>query len=368
MWNTAWNQQAARAGRSLSEQVLSNGGVRMACRWEDESEELMTELEQFLWPWFTRVAAGTPPHWRLTLKPARAFPEAWRRACTAPLQIRQSPVPLFNLAALSGRSGSGALLAWDPHMQVGYQVDQDRGELDFFGDADSAFVHLIELVGHYALLIEQSRETLVLKAAALHRIGTQEVLAIGGAHEESKTNTLLSHIASGDCGYFSGSRLLLNVEDGHAAVRGWPDYPQLSVGTLRAHPFLARRLGLRLSDARGRALPADHQLLVPPEDFLQAIGQPRLTRGRLAGLLLPRTQPRALSSCSSAGAREKGAVDPAELFEWPQRSITARWHGLPFAQNPHAEQVSDAAWAVLRELPWLRPSSPGLAAAAMELL
>lgn len=354
----------------MNEQVLSNGGVRLACRWEAESAELMATLEQFLWPWFVRVSAATPSHWRLRLRPARAFPDAWRKACTQPLHIRQSSAPLFNLRVLSGYNESGALLAWDGLAQVGYHIDQERGDVDFFGETDSGFVHLIELVRYYGLLIEQSRGTLVLHAAAVHEVDTQEVLAIVGAKGAGKTTTLLSHIASGAYSYFSGDKLLLNLEDGKASVRGWPDYPHLGIGTLRAHPLLARRLGVRLIDNQGRALPPDQKVLVPPEDFLQAIGQPRLARGRLAGLLLPRVQQRAPAEEQLLSARDKDAVDPTQLFEWPHRFVAARWHGLPLVRGPHSDHIGDAAWAQLKKLPWLRPRTPGLAAASatMELL
>jgi hypothetical protein len=348
--------------------LLTNGVIRLVCRWAQEAAPLRAALEEFLWPWFTRAQApqAQPVDLTLTLLPASAFPAEARAACTEPVPIRRSTAAIFNLEVLCGHGPSGELAAWDAERQVGYLIDGERAEVRFYGTREAGFVHLIELVRYYGLLVEQARGTLVLHASAVSHRSTREVVGIVGAKGAGKTTTMLSMVASGDYTYFSGDKLLLRLEDGELRVRGWPDYPHIGIGTLGAHAALAARLGISLHADDGSPLPPRHKVLVPPQQFLQAIGAPTVVAGRLSLLMLPAVDERRRTGEIALDSGDKDSVGSATLFEWPHQFVTACWHGLPHALGRYVPQVPAGTWEALKSIPWIRKFGSQPRAQAME--
>lgn len=346
--------------------VLTNGGIRLACRWEDEAGPLQSALEEFLQPWFSQANGPQPADLTLTLLPPSAFPAAARAACVEPVSIRRSTAAIFNLEVLLGRCPSGELAAWDETRQVGYLIDGAQADVRFFGAPDTGFIHLIEFVRYYGLLVEQARGTLVLHASAVSRRWTHEVVGIVGAKGAGKTTTMLSMVASGEYAYFSGDKLLLRLEDGELRVRGWPDYPHIGIGTLGSHPVLAARLGVALHAADGSPLAPEHKVLVPPRQLLQAIGASAIAAGRLSLLMLPDVGERSRSGEIALDGGEKDRIGPADLFEWPHQFIAACWHGLPLARHGHSADVPADAWEALKGIPWIRKFGTRPRAGAVE--
>lgn len=338
----------------MSVQLLSNGKTVIELHTGPDSEALASALRSFLSPWFALVPDGARADLMLALEPAAAFPGAWRAACTQPLVIRRSTAAMFNLTVLSGQGEGGLLLAWDPQREVGYAIDRVRRHVTFYGDASRAFIHLIELVRYYVLLIEQSLGTLVLHASAVSGLHDGEVTGIVGAKGAGKTTTMLSLVASGEYHYFSGDKLLLDQVDGVLRVRGWPDYPHIGLGTLRQHPALCERLGVALQADDGMSLPDQHKVLIEPARLLAALGQPARTEGRLKRLVLPQVDPSRRLAHAELSQAEKSEVNIDDLFEWPSRFYTATWHGMEPVRGLGAEEPDPDLVAALRLLPWER--------------
>lgn len=336
----------------MSSVVLGNGVVQLGLRWTDATAALAQALMDFLQPWFVPVAAERKANLTVSLRPSAEFGAGWRARCAEPFVLRRSSAAIFNLEVKRGVSAEGLKLAWDEQRDVGYAIDSVAACVDLYGEAGTAFIHLIELVRYYGLLTEQAHGTVVLHSAAVRRRDSDDVVALVGAKGAGKTTTMLSLLATGDYVYFSGDKLLLDRSDGGLRVRGWPDYPHVGIGTLRNHAELARRLGVGLDADDGTPLPDQHKVLLEPSRYLAAIGRPSQARGRLSRVILPRIHEGGQTQHSAVGRGEKEAVPADDLFEWPHQFVTATWHGLPWATHSYSAEVPSGLMRALRNLPW----------------
>ncbi|MES2743614.1 MAG: hypothetical protein V4754_22050 [Pseudomonadota bacterium] len=336
----------------MSELVLSNGRFGLQLTWQAASAALVTRLRAFLTPYFAPCAGpDTPPvDLRIDLLPAEQFGQDWRARCTIPFALRASSAAMFNLNVVLGQDGQ-AQLAWDPLRAVGYRIDAGAARVAFYGD-DAAFIHLIELVRYYGLLVEQAKGSVVLHSAAVIARDGEQVHAIVGPKGAGKTTTMLAMIASGHYRYFSGDKVLLDLQDGVLRARGWPDYPHVGLGTLRQHPVLAARLGVAFSAPDGSALSDRHKVLIDPALLMASIETSATGSGRLGALILPSVDTDGDGSQRALGAAEKDGVSADQLFEWPHEFGTARWHGIEPAGLDLSKQVPPAIAAALRATPW----------------
>ncbi|WP_246794134.1 hypothetical protein [Burkholderia perseverans] len=312
--------------------LLSNQRYTLELSPHHADPALVTRLTQFLSPYFSEPAShgeAVPEiDLRLALHAPDAFEAAWIARCTTPAIIRETTAPGFTLRVLLARE-DGVLLAWDPELRVGYRIEPARRQVDFYGAAN-AFIHLIELVRYYGLLVEQWKGTAIMHASAVAtRAG--EIIAIGGVKGAGKTTTMLDLVASGEYLYFSGDKLLLDVVDGRVRARGWPDYPHVGVGTLRSHPELAEQLGLAAVAADPAVADTDKRLC-PPEAMRRALAASDAGTGWLASVCLPEVSAPGPFRIDALGpAPIAAALRAPGLFEWPHRFITSTWHGLPAA-------------------------------------
>ncbi len=353
----------------MSTSLLSNGRYTIALSEHGQDATLAHRLRAFLHPYFTSVApaalttalSATDPgdsiDLHLTLHDADAFESTWIDACTLPLTIRDTTAIGFTLRVLTTPPGdaksaadsaaksaeksakNAAVIfaddrvspqpwyAWDPVLHVGYRIDRGQRRVDFYGNPN-AFIHLIELVRYYGLLVEQAKGTAIMHASAVMSRDGGDVIAIGGIKGAGKTTTMLDLVLSGDYLYFSGDKLLLDVVDGKVRARGWPDYPHVGLGTLRSHPALADRLGFSAL-VTDPTIADTEKRLCAPEAMRAALDGADIGVGWLSTVMLPNVSvPGAMRTLALEPTGIADAIQMDGLFEWPHRFITSTWHGL----------------------------------------
>ncbi|WP_321817248.1 MULTISPECIES: hypothetical protein [unclassified Paraburkholderia] len=336
-------------------ELLSNQRYTIELSHHSVNPALPTRLVQFLLPYFTPSAgfSGTTPEadLYLALHDPDAFDSNWVALCDRPATIRETTAPGFTLRVNTAQY-DGLLFAWDSELRVGYRFDTTQRRVDFYGGTN-AFIHLIELVRYYGLLVEQSKGTAIMHASAVAtRAG--DILAIGGVKGAGKTTTMLDLVASGDYLYFSGDKLLLDVVDGKIRARGWPDYPHVGVGTLRSHPELAEQLGLAGIAADPTFADTDKRLCAP-EAMRAALPASPAGCGRLAMVCLPDVSAPGPFRIHALSSEEIGqALRTPGLFEWPHRFITSTWHGLPaaLASVDFTDSIPDALTNAFSSIAW----------------
>lgn len=313
----------------MSSQYLSND--RYCFELDDQTAHcsLAQRLRTFLSPYFFVPPPGRVASVDLILRlhDVAAFRAQWRDACQTPMLIRETHAPGFTLRVLRGHDPKTGLdYAWDSATEVGYRIDRARHIVDFYGD-EGAFIHLIELVRYYGLLVEQAKGSVIMHASAVvARDGA--IIAIGGAKGAGKTSTMLDLVLSQDYRYFSGDKLLLDIVDGHVRARGWPDYPHIGIGTLRAHPALAQRLKLA-QIANDQSNADTDKCLCLPQTLWAALQTSTEGCGRLSMVMLPNVASGgALQVDSLNRTAILGHIRSSTLFEWPHRFVTSTWHGL----------------------------------------
>ncbi|ATV18222.1 hypothetical protein A584_03560 [Pseudomonas syringae pv. theae ICMP 3923] len=313
----------------MSSRYLCNGRYRLELDDRASGSALAQRLCVFLAPYFVEVNDEGHSIIDLTVRlhDSAAFRTEWVGLCVTPRIIRETYAPGFTLRVLCGHDPQTALdNAWDPDTRVGYRIDRARRCVDFYGD-DNAFIHLIELVRYFGLLVEQAKGSVVMHASAV--VGKDGgIVAIGGAKGAGKTTTMLDLVLSDDYLYFSGDKLLLDVVDGRVRARGWPDYPHVGVGTLRTHPELARRLDLA-SVADDPSIANTEKRLCMPEAMRAALKASPEGSGWLTTVMLPNVGERGtLRVYTPERDTILEQIHSPTLFEWPHRFITSTWHGM----------------------------------------
>ena len=345
----------------MTDNLLTNTVFSLRLRAQETSKPLAVRLRTFLAPYLWAGAGDGEADLCVDLHAVDGFLPEWRARCTAPMTIRETYAVGFTLRVLRGALDDGTQLAWDAHTGVGYRYSVARREVAFYGDEATAFIHLIELVRYFGLLVEQAKGTAILHSSAVLDGKTGGVIAIAGVKGAGKTTTMLDLVLGQGHRYFSGDKLLLDVVDGRLRARGWPDYPHIGLGSLRQHPALIERLGGQADAALDPARADSDKILLTPEAFAGA-GGPRPRGGRrLERIVLPEVAvDRALSPRALRGEDIDDLLRDPRIFEWPHTFVTSTWHGMPPADQAMQRRVAAPVAAALGTLPWI--STPGRSA------
>lgn len=335
----------------MNETVLTNAGVVLRLAHAPGCDALARRLTGFLAPYFSAGDDGAAPDLTIGLYPAAQFGAAERGRCVEPFQLRKSTAAMFNLNVKLGTDDDGNTLAWDEGRQVGYCIDPDATTVRFYG-GEEGFIHLIELVRYYGLLVEQARGSIVLHSAAVVDPANGQVAAIVGPKGAGKTTTMLALIATGRYRYFSGDKVLLDMHEGALRARGWPDFPHIGIGTLRQHPDLAARLGIALTNDDGAPLSDRDKVLIDPALLMSNIDTSERGDGTLGALILPGVDRAGNGELVELDMPQKDAVSDDDLFEWPHEFQTARWHGMQPQGLEESKAVPTPIRADLRAKPW----------------
>ncbi|MBB3641790.1 hypothetical protein [Variovorax atrisoli] len=345
----------------MMDSLLTNSVFSLRLRAGEASQSLATRLRTFLSPYLWIGTGDGEPDLTVTLRPADGFLPAWRERCAVAMTIRETYAIGFTLKVRRGTLDDGSQLAWDADMRVGYRYDTARREVEFHGDETTSFIHLIELVRYFGLLVEQSKGTAILHSSAVLDAATGGVVAIAGIKGAGKTTTMLDLVLGQGHGYFSGDKLLLDVVDGRLRARGWPDYPHIGLGSLRQHPGLVERLGDEAAAALDPSRADADKILITPEAFAAALGRSPVGSGWLERIVLPEVAvDEALRSRALRGEEIDDVLRDPRIFEWPHTFVTSTWHGMPPADRAMERRVAAPVAAALGTLPWI--STPGRAA------
>ena len=141
--------------------------------------------------------------------------------------IRNSKTEKFRLSATEINTGEYTVIKYDDSNTI----------LAICGKYIRAFISeesevaVIELIRDLVMKDQENRGNLFLHAAAVEKDGLAYVICgVGGA---GKTTTLLELINHQDYSFLSGDKVLFLCEDKRIHAMGWPDYPNLGIGTIR---------------------------------------------------------------------------------------------------------------------------------------
>ncbi|WP_448195455.1 hypothetical protein [Pseudomonas aeruginosa] len=337
--------------------LLSNGVFRLSLQVEADPAGLVPRLVAFFKPYLMVENSDAPADITVCLHAPQAFEKAWKARCQTPYLIRESYAVGFTLKVWRGDLPNGESLAWDPEKQVGYRYCVSTRKVDFYGAGD-AFIHLIELVRYYGLLVESAKGSAVLHSSAVVSRSHEVVTAFAGVKGAGKTTTMLEYVLAGEHDYYSGDKLLLDVQDGRVRARGWPDYPHIGLGSLRRHPRLIEEFSELAGLINDPACADRHKVLIAPERFAQIFGRAPTGSSWLDEVILPEVMQSAEQSQQSLSTAEILAlIDCDSVFEWPAQFTTSTWHGIPPAGTDVPCALSDGLREALSRVRWTY--SPG---------
>lgn len=331
--------------------ILSNGGMVLRLSYSDDCLPLAQRLTGFLMPYFSSSDSSEQVDLAISLHAPEHFSANERARCTEPFHLRKSSAAMFNLNVQLGLNADGDRLAWDDEREVGYCINVPAATVRFYGGAP-AFIHLIELIRYYGLLVEQAKGSIVLHSAAVISIETNKVSAIVGPKGAGKTTTMLALIASGKYRYFSGDKVLLDMHDGYLRARGWPDFPHIGMGTLRQHVQLSNRLGIAFEAEDGTVLSDKHKVLIDPALLMANLDASEIGHGHLGELILPSVEAVGNNEFIALNDTQKKTVNASDLFEWPHEFVTACWHGLQPKGLDTSKTIPEAVSSALLNTPW----------------
>lgn len=245
-----------------------------------------------------------------------------------PVVMRRSSAANFNLHGDKALAG-GLEIVDCPRTGTAFAFDWPRRSIDVFS-SDRSEIQLIEFLREIVIRHEEHHDTMVVHAAALAVNGCAVLIA--GRKGAGKSTLLLDLVGRPAWGFLSGDKVLLEVDAGGVRVNGWPDYPHLGCGTIRAN----RRLldGLAAQGVSVEGLPPEAKLLIRPEVLARALGfEPLRGALPLGAVLLPDVR-------GSESARVVPAPPAPERLleglEFSADNVLAGWHGF-FPRRPSSE-------------------------------
>jgi hypothetical protein len=265
--------------------------------------------------------------------------------------IRRSTAFEFNLTAVVNLLENHRMTAWDTVHEVGYVIDRKACHVKFYG-GENAFIHLIELVRYYGLLVEQACGTIVLHGAGVitdEEKGRVEVII--GQKGKGKTTTMLRQVLKHDAMFFSGDKVLLNVHNSKLVVRGWPDYPHIGIGTLSEFPEFAEKIGVALTTESGQLRDFNEKILVDPTAFYRHLPVTSRAEGYLEKLILPDVKATNMQERYLDDA-EKSVIALLSFIEFPHEFRTATWHGMRPANYIERPSIASEIGYKVASIPW----------------
>ncbi|MFW3165009.1 hypothetical protein WBQ28_10880 [Pseudomonas syringae pv. syringae] len=337
--------------------LLSNGVFRLSLQVEADPAGLVTRLMAFLMPYMKVENSDASVDLTVCLHAPQAFENSWKALCQTPQIIRESHADGFTLKVWRGELANGESLAWDPEKQVGYRYCVSTRKVDFYG-ADDAFIHLIELVRYYGLLVESAKGSAVLHSSAVVSRSHETVTAFAGVKGAGKTTTMLEYVLAGEHEYYSGDKLILDVQEGRVRARGWPDYPHIGLGSLRQHPRLIEEFSELFGLLNDPAFGDRHKVLIAPERFAHVFGRAPTGSAWLDEVVIPEVMQSAERSRQPLSTVQiLNLVDGNDVFEWPARFTASVWHGISPTGADIPCGVSDGLREALCRVRWTY--SPG---------
>jgi hypothetical protein len=329
--------------------LLENGNVCIAFDQCDRSGGISGRLIEFLTPSFQVTCDDLSPDFSVIFEKYADFPEQWKSTCVDELVIRRSTAEMFNLTACISVATENLIIVHDIKKHTAYKIERDARRITAYVTG-SSFIHLVELIRYTALIIEEARGTTLLHASAA-MIDEEAVLVLG--HKGAgKTTTLLRLLLGGTLDYLSGDKILLNATPEGLAIRAWPDYPHIGIGSLRPYPAFAEACGVRFLWENGEAKPDGHKELIDPHRFRSALpGAPRRNCNKVRALLFPDI---ASKKCEvrKFPAEEQSLQVLQENVEFPFEFTPGRWHGLFDDITRKKRATDDQLLRRLVDVPW----------------
>lgn len=182
--------------------------------------------------------------------------------------VRKSHSDYFSIPALRYPTSSGELIVC---RGTGTCVEYDtKARVIRFGITPTTRdIEVIEVVRDFVLKNEERHGTLVLHATIAAR--PDATVVVVGQKGAGKSTIALELVTHGGYELVSGDKALIRVcENARLAVHGWPDWPNMGLGTIGKYPRLGEDLGLteRIASATPEALwSIDNKVAIPPGVF-----------------------------------------------------------------------------------------------------
>jgi hypothetical protein len=260
------------------------------------------------------------------------FGSLLERHADRPFALRRSSARPFNLSLMIGEDGDGRTIGVDRMTHTAYVAGQASCVLTIYVSNASHF-HLLETLRYTALAVEQNKGTIILHASAV--LAEAGAVLVLGEKGRGKTSTLLKLVLEHGLQYFSGDKVLADINEGRLRLRAWPDYPHIGLGVLRLFPSFAKACGEYREDVQGAPLPAEEKVLIHPDVFIRALGGGAaiLESMRCAAVIFPDvgatvSKVRAVEGESARKDLISSATEDARIF------TPGQWHGLIETKAP----------------------------------
>ena len=266
---------------------------------------------------------------------------------------------MFNLVVDVVSENARAISVHDKDKQTAFVADREHRHITAYV-TEASFIHLVELVRYTALLLEETRGSILLHASAA--VADGEAVLVLGHKGAGKTTTLLRMLFGQQLDYLSGDKVLLGSDAEGLILRSWPDYPHVGIGTLRAHAGFAAKCGVALRWPGGAAKPDCHKELIDPGRFRSALpGQVRHSCREVRALLFPRIghdDAEVGGGIRPVPIRERRLETLLEHVEFAHEFTPGKWHGLCDAVARTERQIDEALLGRLCEVPWYSVLGP----------
>ncbi len=160
--------------------------------------------------------------------------------------IRKSSSSYFQLSATEYSCYGYSIFVYD---QINTIVAMKGNNIIAFISDKSEFA-IIELFRDLVAKDQENKGALFLHAAAV--VKNDKAYIICGKGGAGKSTTLLEMIFKYNFKFLSGDKVVFKIIDGKVFVHGWPDYPNLGVGTLQKYETLKRIVPSCITDLKSK--------------------------------------------------------------------------------------------------------------------